>query len=161
MVVNVHRRVVADGVGELMATLAGPDDRLWPADAWPAMRFDRPLGVGAAGGHGPVGYVVEEYEEGRRVRFRFTAPRGFDGYHEFTASGPELCHRLVMRTRGLARLSWPLVFRPLHDALVEDAFDRACDAMGVAVEKARWSWWVRTLRGVLRLVGQGVPTPLT
>ncbi|GAA4430685.1 hypothetical protein GCM10023148_35530 [Actinokineospora soli] len=148
MVVNVHTRTVAAGVGELIGTLAGEDDKVWPGDTWPPMRLDRPLGVGAAGGHGPIGYVVEEYEPGRRVRFRFTAPRGFLGHHEFEAEGAELRHRIVMRTRGLARLTWPLAIRHLHDALVEDAFDRACAAMGVEVERARWSWWVRLLRAL-------------
>ncbi|UVS78497.1 SRPBCC family protein [Actinokineospora sp. UTMC 2448] len=150
MIKNVHTRTVAEGVGALIDTLAGPDDRLWPHDHWPAMRFDRGLAVGAVGGHGPVGYTVEEHVPGRRVRFRFTAPDGFDGYHELTAEGAELRHELVMRARGLARLSWPLVFRPLHDALIEDAFDLACREMGVPHRPARWSAYVRLLRAVLR-----------
>lgn len=146
MITNEHRRTVADGAGALIDTLTGPDDRLWPHPTWPRMRFDRPLGVGARGGHGPIGYVIEEYEPGARIRFRFTAPRGFHGYHEFTAKGPELRHSLIMRTTGTARLTWPLLFRPLHDALVEDALDRACAAMGVAHTPARWSPYVRLLR---------------
>ena len=59
-VVNVHERVLdvpADRVGQLIDGLASADDRLWPHDRWPAMRFDRPLGVGSSGGHGPIGYV--------------------------------------------------------------------------------------------------------
>jgi hypothetical protein len=31
----------------LIDGLAGEQDRLWPWRAWPPMRFDRPLGVGA------------------------------------------------------------------------------------------------------------------
>ncbi|UNO43730.1 DUF2867 domain-containing protein [Streptomyces sp. MST-110588] len=38
------------------------------------MRFDRPLGVGAYGGHGPVRYRVSAYDPGRRIRFDFTSP---------------------------------------------------------------------------------------
>ncbi len=47
------------------------------------MRFDRPLQVGAVGGHGPIRYEVEEYTAGRVVRFRFTGPDGFHGTHRY------------------------------------------------------------------------------
>ena len=50
-VFNVHRRAVAaaaDEVGRLIDTLAGPGDRLWPYERWPAMRFDRPGSLRAA-----------------------------------------------------------------------------------------------------------------
>jgi hypothetical protein len=69
MICNVHQRSLAVPVAEagfLIDGLAGPDDRLWPSDRWPAMRFDRPLGVGARGGHGPVRYAVGAYVPGRR-----------------------------------------------------------------------------------------------
>ena len=85
-VASVHERVVArpiDEVGGLLDSLATPRDRLWPRETWPAMRFDRPLAVGARGGHGPIRYEVIEYDPGVRVRFRFTGPSGFDGFHEF------------------------------------------------------------------------------
>jgi len=135
MVSNVHERVIEtprDGrrVGQLIDKLSAADDVMWPAMRWPAMRFDRPLAVGARGGHGPVRYTVERYEPGRSVRFRFDAPQGFDGWHGFDveAVAPgrvRVRHTLSMRARGAARLSWPLAFRPLHDACVEDALDRA------------------------------------
>lgn len=158
MVRNVHERLLAapaDRVGELIDSLAGPDDRLWPHGQWPPMHFDRPLGVGAVGGHGPVGYTVEEYEPGVRVRFRFHAPAGFDGYHEYEVlpagghSGRVLRHSLVMTTRWPAWLSWPLMYRPLHDALIEDSLDTAGCALGLAGPgRSRWSPWVRLLRWV-------------
>lgn len=154
---NVHRReysAAADAVGALIDTLASPNDRLWPLGHWPAMRFDRPLGEGASGGHGPIGYVVESYEPGRRIRFRFFAPRGFDGFHEFRAMRENgaacLVHELDMTARGFARMSWPLVFRPLHDALVEDAFDKAAIELHEQPLSRPWSRRVRTLRTLLR-----------
>jgi hypothetical protein len=150
-VLNVHQRRLAvspDEAGSLIDSLAGPDDRLWPHHAWPPMRFDRPLAVGAVGGHGPIRYVVSHYVPGQWIRFRFTGPRGFDGFHELTVStqddGTLLRHTLSMRLHGWARLSWPLVFRPLHDALIEDGLDRA----GVVGRPARWSPYVRLLRGL-------------
>lgn len=156
---NVHARSFirsATELGVLLDGLAGPGDRLWPRDRWPAMRLDAPLGVGAAGGHGPIRYTITAYEPGRQVRFAFTAPRGFTGHHEFTViDGPgqqaTLRHTLVLRPRGWARLSWPLVFRPLHDALIEDALDLAELALtGTVHRRATWSRYVRTLRALFR-----------
>lgn len=156
-VTNVHaRRLAADplAIGALIDSLASAHDRLWPLERWPAMRLDCPLGVGAAGGHGPIGYVVEEFEPGRRVRFRFSRPRGFDGYHEFRvaplAGETLLEHRLVMNARGGAAWSWRLVFRPLHDALIEDALAKAEREITGANARPRWSARVVLLRRVLR-----------
>ncbi len=136
----------------LIDSLAGPSDVLWPSNRWPAMRFDRPLGVGAAGGHGPVRYRVEQYEPGTRVRFRFTAPRGFEGFHEFelipvTEGECLVRHSLVARMGWPAALTFPLFYRPLHDALIEDALDDAARFAGSPVAaNRRWSRWVRVLR---------------
>jgi hypothetical protein len=153
---NVHRRRLAGAagvrqVGGLLDALAGDHDRLWPRDHWPAMRFDRPLQVGARGGHGPVRYWVEHYEPGQRVRFRFERPRGFHGFHEFhlvtdPSGGGELVHVVGARLTGTARLSWPLVFRPLHDALIEQALDNAESAAGGRPASLAWTAYVRGLR---------------
>ncbi|MDQ3135435.1 MAG: hypothetical protein M3Q76_11655, partial [Acidobacteriota bacterium] len=65
---NVHERILQSpfaAAGELIDKLASRDDLLWPRERWPAMKLDRPLGVGAKGGHGPIRYVVEAYEPGR------------------------------------------------------------------------------------------------
>ena len=56
-VLNVHDRNIAappDAVGALIDSLASDDDALWPSRTWPRMYLDRPLGVGAIGGHGPI-----------------------------------------------------------------------------------------------------------
>jgi len=92
------------------------------------MAFDRPLETDAKGGHGPIRYFVEEYQPGRQVTFRFTKPDGFHGTHGFKVtpreSECELHHALEMTVSGSALLTWPLVFRPLHDALLEDGLDK-------------------------------------
>ncbi len=150
-VVNIHERILdadAAKVGELIDGLASADDRLWPGDQWPAMRLDRPLGVGAAGGHGPIGYVVEAYSPARSVRFRFTKPAGFVGNHRFEvepvdASRTKLRHVIEMEARGLAWLKWAVVIRPLHDAVLEDALDRAEKFIGKQPSSRPWSCWVR------------------
>lgn len=118
------------------------------------MRFDRPLGVGARGGHGPIGYVVEAYWPGRSLAFRFTRPKGFHGGHRFEAlPGHQGCfllrHTIEMEVKGRALLSWALVIRPLHDALLEDALATARASVGMAPRMRPWSPWVRILRWVM------------
>lgn len=155
-VVNIHRRhlpVPESEVGALVDTLSGADDELWPAHCWPAMRFDRPLGVDAVGGHGPIRYTVEHYVPGRWVRFRFTGPRGFAGFHEFTvhptADGADLVHLLAMNVRGRARFTWPLAYRWMHDACLEDCLERAEHTLtGYVAGPARWTGPVRLLRRI-------------
>lgn len=154
-VYNLHVRRLPSVDPDLIDSLAGRADRLWPDKVWPAMRFDRPLGVGATGGHGPVRYQVVAYEPGHWVRFRFSGPRGFDGFHEFTVhradKHAELHHLLAMTARGPARITWPLLWRPLHDALIEDSLDRAEQAAtGTVRVPARWSRYVRLLRALFR-----------
>jgi hypothetical protein len=157
MILNIHTRDLhasRDAVGALLDSLASDQDRLWPRDRWPALRLDRPLQVGAVGGHGPIRYRVEVYEPGRAILFRFTGMRGIHGTHGFDlkASAPgmvRLEHRLSMCVSGVALLSWPLMFRWLHDALIEDALDRAEATVTVRpLQERRWSLWVRFLRRV-------------
>ncbi|HXU46624.1 MAG TPA: SRPBCC family protein [Thermoanaerobaculia bacterium] len=158
MIVNFHARTLrapADRIAALVATLASPEDALWPRDRWPRMKLDGPLSVGSRGGHGPIRYAIQIYEPERRIRFRFLGPEGFDGYHEFRfeTAGEGLTrieHDLRMKPRGRSRLTWPLVYRPLHDALIEDAFDRAERFCGTAPRRRRWSPWVRVLRFGMR-----------
>ncbi|MFJ3514936.1 MULTISPECIES: SRPBCC family protein [unclassified Streptomyces] len=160
-VYNVHERLITakeSEVGALIDTLAcGEDDRLWPGRVWEEMEFDRPLGVGAMGGHGPVRYTVAAYVPGTWVRFTFTGPRGFHGFHEFTvlpvdAERTALRHTIAMRITGLARITWPLAFRSAHDAVLEDCLDLAeLACTGTIARKARWSPYVRLLRAVERL----------
>lgn len=83
---NVHERnlkVPSSRVGKLLDSLASPEDELRPHQNWPPMKFDRPLEVGAIGGHGPIRYTIQDYEPGQYIRFRFSRPRGFNGTHSF------------------------------------------------------------------------------
>jgi hypothetical protein len=155
MIRNVHRRYYrADlpAAGALIDGLASEHDKLWPRDRWPAMHFDRPLGVGAAGGHGPIRYRVEEYQPGRYIRFRFTAPRGFIGTHAFHVREDkwglvQWRHEIDMRLEGWAKVYWLLAIRWLHDALIEDAFDQAeTHLVGIEEKRRSWSPWVALLR---------------
>jgi hypothetical protein len=157
-VVNIHERILDAPlvkVGQLIDGLASADDRLWPHDRWVAMQFDRPLGVGASGGHGPIRYVVESYEPGRNICFRFIEPKGFAGTHRFEAEPVEqaktrLRHTIEMQAAGRSWLLWVIAIRPLHDALLEDSLDRAEAFTGKPLPMRQWSRWVRIIRWVMR-----------
>jgi hypothetical protein len=157
MIRNIHERVMhapPTEVGTLIDGLASEHDRLWPSDRWPAIRLDRPLGVSASGGHGFIRYSVSDYEPGRRVEFRFDPRTGLAGRHWFEVGSREgrttLRHTLEAAPRGRTRIAWPLIYQWLHDALIEDALDRAEMATaGRPVRARRWSPWVRLLRAAL------------
>ena len=156
-VMNVHERKMAypaSSVGALIDTLASKNDKLWPHEKWPPMKLDKGLQVGARGGHGPIRYTIQSYYPGKSVRYEFTGPKGFDGYHAFVLDEASdevmLRHIVEMKARGAAAITWPLVFGPLHDALMEDGFDKAEKNLGGNPTRQPWTWWVRTLRWILR-----------
>lgn len=147
---NVHERKIArpaTEIGGLIDSLGGPEDRLWPRGLWPRLVLHGPLEEGTPAGHGPIRYVVDRYVPGRTVMFRFTAPRGFRGLHGFeldTSDGAAtLRHVLEMDVSRAALLSWPLMYRPLHDALIEDALSLA---EGKDLPSSEWPRRVRALR---------------
>lgn len=155
LVRNVHERVFRGPqhqVGALIDSLGSERDRLWPDESWPALRLDAGPQVASRGGHGPVRYVVEAYEPARAVVFRFTEPKGFRGTHSFRVRPvggglAALRHELEMEAAGPAFFTWPLFFRPLHDALLEDLLDKAELALlGRVQARQQWSAYVRVLR---------------
>lgn len=155
-VLNIHERKLdsaPSAIGALIDSLSSPTDRLWPQHSWPRMAFDRALGVGASGGHGPIKYFIESYSPGHSIKFRFTDPKGFNGFHryeviELTDGTTALRHTLEMTTHGFAKLAWPLAFRPLHDALIEDSLATAEASLGHSPTLRQWPLWVRFLRWV-------------
>ncbi|MFG3258688.1 DUF2867 domain-containing protein [Streptomyces sp. NPDC048172] len=139
---DVHTRVVRaplDTVAALLDRIGGEDDPLFPTPVWPPMRFDRPLGVGADGGHGFVRYRVSAYEPGRRIRFDFTDGSG--GFHEIRirALDAERCHvehALEQRFGAGERLLWEAVIKAVHGAVVEEMLDNVERAATGAVSGA-------------------------
>jgi hypothetical protein len=55
----------------------------------------------------------------------------------------------VGATGGMALLSWPVLFGPLHDALIEDSLVTAQVSLGQPPQVRPWSLWVKVLRWVL------------
>ena len=54
-----------------------------------------------------------------------------------------------MTLNGPAFLTWPLIIRPLHDALLEDALATAEASLGMIPKMQTWSPWVKLLRWVM------------
>jgi hypothetical protein len=157
---NVHERRLdapAAVVGALVESLSSRDDRLWPTRRWPPMRLDRGLELGSDGGHGPVRYAVARHEPGKLVAFAFTPAFPIAGEHRCEViacpdGGTLLRHTLEGQPRSWLRVGWPLCFRWLHDALIEDSFDRAeAQVAGEAWEPRPLSAPVRLLRRVAAL----------
>jgi hypothetical protein len=156
-VLNIHERRFRCSPGRaasLLDSLASPNDSLWPSKQWPRMKLDKPLGLGATGGHGPIRYSVVAYEPGKKVTFKFISPQGFVGEHWFEIVSHEksqttLRHTIEITLLGSAMFAWPLAIRPLHDALLEDALTNAQIALGEEPTAVTWSPWVRLLRKVV------------
>lgn len=158
---NVHERAFAapgKTVGSLIDRLASDYDDLWPSRWWPPLRLDRPLGPGARGGMGPSATPSRSTCPARRGIHVHRAA-GLGGEHRFElidagSDRPGLRHTLDGRAAGLMRLRWPLVFRPLHDALLEDALHGAERSMRAErPEPMAWSPYVRYCGRCLRCLG--------
>jgi hypothetical protein len=54
-----------------------------------------------------------------------------------------------MTTVGKATAIWLMAIRPLHDALIEDAFDKLENQLTNESKTSPWSWWVKFLRRLL------------
>ncbi|WP_433621566.1 hypothetical protein [Nocardia sp. CA-120079] len=159
MVRNIHQReypVPADQLGALLARAAEPDSPVWPP-GWPALVLDRPLGVGADGGHGVIRYQCTEWVPGRRVEFTVAPGSFLVGTHSLDVlDGPWpessiLRHQIDCRLRGIGHLLWPLAIRWIHDAMIEALLDRTAVSLGhPPVTPARPSPWVDFLRWIMK-----------
>lgn len=157
-ILNVHQRTInqpKSNISPLLATLSTPDDAIWPKGKWPPMRFKDGLKVGAKGGHGPIRYSIEKYMPGDLIQFRFSKPSGFDGVHRFEIKEideehTEIKHVVDAEADFRSYLSWVFVIRWLHDAVVEDAFDRLENRFLTEKKTTRWSLWVKFWRSALK-----------
>jgi hypothetical protein len=156
-IINFHKREIArpkSEIAKLFKTLATENDMMLATDKWSQMKLDKGLEVGSKGGHGPIKYLVTDYQQDKSITFQFDLT-GFDGFHKFELKElethkTELSHIIDMTTTGSATLKWTFAIRWLHDAYIEDAFDKVENHFSVDKKSSKWSWWVRTLRKVMR-----------
>jgi hypothetical protein len=55
-----------------------------------------------------------------------------------------------MEVSGKGMLLWLFAIRSLHDALLEDAFDKIENHFSKEKNKSNWSIWVKFLRKILK-----------
>lgn len=157
-ILNIHQRNIAqpkERVARLIDTLSATEDQVWPHENWPRMKLDHGLEVGSKGGHGPIRYLVREYKAGEFIQFEFTYPKGFHGYHQLElialdTESTKVKHTIEMQTSGKDTLLWLLAVRWLHDALIEDAFDKLENRLDSKNRRSPWSFWVKFCRVILK-----------
>ncbi len=166
-VMNIHERrlpISPETAGQILDSLSSSNDQLWPNELWPPMVLDGSLAPGSSGGHAMVRYAVSEHVPGRRVEFEFRPMQRlstFRGRHYFEVlpRGGEtvLRHTIDVDTDFATWVQWKLVVEHLHDALLEDAFNKAGRSAGLpAPHRSRWPLRVRFLR---RLVARKTAKP--
>ncbi|MBS1508287.1 MAG: hypothetical protein JSS79_16730 [Bacteroidetes bacterium] len=156
-VINIHTREIQQPKTEivkLFKTLATDNDMMLATDKWSPMKLDKGLQVGSKGGHGPIKYFVTDYQQDKSITFQFDLT-GFNGFHKFELKElethkTELCHIIDMTTTGSATLKWLLAIRWLHDAYIEDAFDKVENHFTINKKRSEWNLWVRALRKIMR-----------
>jgi hypothetical protein len=156
-VINIHKREINQPkheVAKLFKTLATENDLMLATDKWSPMKLDKGLQVGSKGGHGPIKYFVIDYQLDNSITFQFDLT-GFNGFHKFhltelETDKTELSHLIDMTTTGSATLKWALAIRWLHDAYIEDAFDKVENYFANDKKRSEWNWSVKTLRRVMR-----------
>ncbi|NHM08218.1 hypothetical protein G4D82_13390 [Flavobacterium sp. CYK-4] len=156
-VLNIHKRRVNQPkaqIVELFRTLASENDLMLATHKWSPMKLDQGLQVGSKGGHGPIKYHVVAFHPEERIVFQFDL-KGFDGTHEFSIAAldqnsTELSHVIDMKTSGFSTLKWIFAIRWLHDAFIEDAFDKVENYFSASKKRSEWSFWVKLLRRIMK-----------
>lgn len=157
-VLNVHSRTINQPkrkVVELVETLSTEHDAIWPKEKWPKMKFEGGIRTGAKGGHGPIRYSVEKFDPNTIIQFRFSKPEGFHGIHKFeiwdeSQEKTKIAHTIDVKTSGKGTLLWVFGIRSLHNALIEDAFDKLENHYLKEQKSTSWNLWVRILRSLLK-----------
>ena len=151
-VINIHKREIQQPkteLAKLFNTLATDNDMMLATDKWSPMKLDKGLQIGSKGGHGPIKYFVTEYKPEKSITFQFDL-KGFNGFHRFDiieleTNKIELTHIIDMTTIGSATLKWALAIRWLHDAYIEDAFDKVENHFTKDKKSTEWNLCVRFL----------------
>ncbi|CAM1347405.1 hypothetical protein [Tenacibaculum crassostreae] len=161
-VVNIHHRtynVSLDKITDLFYTLSNTNDKVWPIEKWPRMTFKDGIKVGAAGGHGPIRYTVEQYDPEKLIQFRFAKSLGFIGTHRFEIkkvqnTQTQVMHTIEMNTKGIRTLIWLLAIRSLHNALLEDCLDKIENNFAKTKAHTQWNWYVKFIRTTFKLINK-------
>lgn len=156
-ILNLHERnipVLPERAAQILESLATSTDMLWPCEKWPPMILDNGLTPGSSGGHSKIRYSVSEHVPGKRVEFRFAPMPSlpeFHGHHYFEVvqrdADTVFRHTIDVSTDFRTWVYWKIFIEHVHDAVIEDAFDKVERVAGVPrPHHSRWSLHVRFLR---------------
>ncbi|MBL7887858.1 MAG: hypothetical protein JNJ52_14010 [Flavobacterium sp.] len=156
-IINIHKREIdqpKEEIVKLFKTLASENDLMLATNKWSPMKLDNGLQIGSKGGHGPIKYHIVEYNPEESVIFKFDL-KGFDGTHKFNIqeinqNKTELSHIIDMKTSGVSTIKWFFAIRWLHDAYIEDAFDKVENHFSTTKKRSEWSIWVKLLRKIMK-----------
>jgi hypothetical protein len=156
-VLNIHSRIINEplaNISELLKSLSLENDRIWPIEKWPAMKFKEGIFVGSKGGHGPIRYSVEKYDLNKIIQFSFISPKEFIGIHAFevfkiSEFQSQIKHTIDMNVKGKGIFFWYFAILHLHNALIEDAFDKIENNFSSEKKITKWNLWVIMLRKIL------------
>lgn len=156
-VINIHKREInqpKEEIIKLFRTLASENDLMLATNKWSPMKLDKGLQIGSKGGHGPIKYHVVEYNPEDLIVFEFDL-KGFNGTHKFNIIAinqkrTELSHIIDMKTSGFSTIKWIFAIRWLHDAFIEDAFDKVENHFSMIKKRSEWSLWVKLLRKIMK-----------
>ncbi len=157
-VINIHKRTLhqpREKVSLLFKTLATSEDLIWPYENWPAIRFKEGVKIASKGGHGRIRYTIIDFKAGKNIKFQFSKPDGFNGTHELKIESinkdvTEISHEIRVNTSFKATFLWIFVIRWLHDALIEDAFDKVENYFLTDKKETKYNLWVKLLRDVYK-----------
>lgn len=158
-VINIHKRTLQQPkeiVSQLFKTLATDNDLVWPYENWPAMRFKGGMKVGSKGGHGAIRYTIIDLKADEYIRFQFSKPDGFNGTHELIIESKikdvtEIRHAIRMNTSFKATILWLFSIRWLHDALIEEAFDKVENYFTMHKKVTGYNIWVKSMLGLYKV----------
>ncbi len=156
-IINIHKREInqpKEEIVKLFRTLASENDLFFATKIWPPMKLDKGLQIGSKGGHGPIKYHVVEYNPEEFIAFEFDL-KGFEGTHKFNIletnqNRTKLYHVIDMSTSGFSTIKWIFAIRWLHDALIEDTFDKVENHFSSIKKRSEWSIWVKLLRKIMK-----------
>lgn len=156
-IINTHKRILnipKEELNHVMTSLSSKEDLMWPKEKWSPMILNNGLNINSTGGHGPIKYYISKIYPGGYIEFTFLEPEEFKGLHKFEIEELRINNCLLKHTiemdvsiKGI--LIWYIVTKWLHDALIEDCFDKVQNHFYKREVETNWNFWVKILRKLI------------
>lgn len=156
-IVEVHKRQFDSPDHEVRALLDSfgrPGGLFQPGEEWLAQGINETLTVGVKTGHWPFKYEVQDYVPGESLGFTFLYPPCLKGatcrfqIYKNLKGNTVLVNTFEHSAKGPANISWPLVFKWLYQASIQDVLANAQRSLGEVPKVRGWSPWVNLLRSI-------------